>query len=79
MLIFAYVGLNYIIYMLLAYLVGFVSIALTSREFMLFVMLNGVLLALAESIQTLMIGYFGVRELLGYRLVWGVIPFWGSC
>jgi putative flippase GtrA len=91
MLIFAYVGLNYIIYTLLGYLVGFVSSytlnglltfktnRLSSREFMLFVMLNGVLLALAESIQILMIGYFGVRELLEYRLVWGVIPFWGSC
>jgi putative flippase GtrA len=77
MIIFAYVGLNYVIYTLLGYLVGFVSSytlnglftfktnRLSSQELLLFVMLNGVLLALVESIQILMIGYFGVRELLG--------------
>jgi putative flippase GtrA len=77
MIIFAYVGLNYVISTLLGYLVGFVSSytsngsftfetnRLSSQELLLFGMLNGVLLALVESIQILMIGYFGVRELLG--------------
>ena len=77
MIIFAYVGLHYVIYTLLGYLVAFVSSytlnglftfktnRLSSQQLLLFVILNGVLLAFVESIQILMIGYFGVRELVG--------------